>query len=115
MTRGRGTPPCQSLLSVMDQLPAAQGKNDSHTEQKAQVEMYYLEFMCVCVCVCVCVCRLTAGHRAAPGCICLHFLRPHYGFLRLLCQWTAALRPAREPAKERERERGGKGKEGVKN
>lgn len=52
MTRGRGTPPCQSLLSVMDQLPAAQGKNDSHTEQKAQVEMYYLEFiMCVFVCV----------------------------------------------------------------
>lgn len=45
-------------------------------------------------------------HLAAPGCICLHFLRPHYGFLQSLCQLIVTPHPALEPGSSQYKKKG---------
>lgn len=93
MPRGRGgTSPCKSLLSVMNQLSVREENEDSfrrHSKDSRSPFDIYQECF-----------GLTVRHLAVLGCICLHFLRPHCGCLRLLCQWTARLHPALEPNRQ---------------
>lgn len=80
---GRRTPSCKRLLSVMDQLSATEMYiymiyiwNIERARNYKRKKNIIINYNVI----------LTEEHLSAPGCICLHSLRPHCGFLRSLCQ-----------------------------